>query len=347
MSLGELWMTRAETGLPFDDIRRLIADLPGPDEAAIAAVRAREAVLTKPAGSLGRLEEIAAWVAAWQGRATPAVTRPLVAVFATNHGIAERGVSAFPQAVTRQMVANFAAGGAAINQICNANGLGLKVFELALDHPTPDIVAEDAFDEKSCAATIAYGMEAVAGGIDLLCLGEMGIANTTVAAAVYHGLYGGEAADWVGRGTGVDDDGLTRKADAVAAAVARIGRDNEPLEVLRRVGGREIAAMVGAILAARMERAPVIVDGFVTTAAAAVLHAADPTAIDHCLFGHCSAEAAHARVLEQMGKAPLLDLGMRLGEGTGAALAAGIVKAAVASHSGMATFEEAGVAGKD
>jgi nicotinate-nucleotide--dimethylbenzimidazole phosphoribosyltransferase len=340
-------MIAATTGLPFDDIRRLLADLPGPDEDACRAVVARDAILTKPAGSLGRLEEIAAWMATWQGRANPTVARPLVAVFAANHCIADRGVSAFPQSVTRQMVANFAAGGAAINQICNANGLGLKVFELALEKPTPDIVVEDAFDEKSCAATIAYGMEAVAGGIDLLCLGEMGIANTTVAAAIYHALYGGTAEDWVGRGTGVDDEGLKRKAEAVGAAVARIGAGREPLEVLRRLGGREIVAMVGAIVAARTERVPVIVDGFVTTAAAAVLHAYDPHAIDHCLFAHASAEAAHTAVLKRMGKAPLLDLKLRLGEGTGAALAAGIVKAAVATHNGMATFGEAGVAEKE
>ena len=339
-------MNSATTGLPFDDIRRLLADLPGPDEDARRAVMARDAVLTKPAGSLGKLEEIARWVAAWQGRAKPAVMRPLVAVFAANHGIAGRGVSAFPQSVTAQMVANFAAGGAAINQICTAYGLGLKVFELALDKPTPDIVQEDAFDEKSCAATIAYGMEAVAGGVDLLCLGEMGIANTTVAAAIYHALYAGEAEDWVGRGTGVDDEGLKRKAEAVRAAVERIGPGCEPLEVLRRLGGREIAAMVGAIVAARTERVPVIVDGFVTTAAAAILHAFDPRAIDHCLFAHASAEAAHRAVLTRMGKAPLLDLGMRLGEGTGAALAAGIVKAALATHNGMTTFDQAGVAGK-
>lgn len=339
-------MDRAETGHPLDDIRRLIADLPGPDETAVAAVAARQAMLTKPAGSLGRLEEIAAWVAAWQARSVPAVTRPLVAVFAANHGIAERGVSAYPQAVTRQMVANFAAGGAAINQICNAYGLGLKVFELALDQPTPDIVEMDAFDEKACAATIAYGMEAVAGGVDLLCLGEMGIANTAVATAVYHALYGGAAEDWVGRGTGVDDAGLKRKADAVAAAVRRVGGGCDAVDVLRRLGGREIAAMVGAILAARMEHVPVIVDGFVTTAAAAIVQAARPDAIDHCLFAHCSAEAGHAAVLRRMGKRPLFNLGMRLGEGTGAALAAGIVKAAVATHNGMATFAEAGVSGK-
>jgi nicotinate-nucleotide--dimethylbenzimidazole phosphoribosyltransferase len=339
-------MERAVSGLPFDDIRRLVAEMPGADEGARGAARARHDTLTKPAGSLGRLEEIAAWAAAWQGRERPAVTRPLVAVFAANHGVAARGVSAYPQDVTRQMVANFSAGGAAINQICTAYGLGLKVFELALERPTPDIVVEDAFDERACAATIAYGMEAVAGGVDLLCLGEMGIANTSVAAALYHALYGGEASDWIGRGTGVDDDGLRRKADAVAAAVARIGAERDPLELLRRLGGREIAAMTGAIVAARSERAPVIVDGFVTTAAASILHAMRPDAIDHCLFAHRSAEAAHGAVLKRLGKEPLFDLGMRLGEGTGAALAAGIVKAAIAVHNGMATFAEAGVAGK-
>ncbi|HWT31356.1 MAG TPA: nicotinate-nucleotide--dimethylbenzimidazole phosphoribosyltransferase, partial [Propylenella sp.] len=222
-------MARAASGLPFDDVRRLLDDLPGPDESAAAAVRARDSALTKPAGSLGRLEEIAEWLAAWQGRSPPAVARPLVAVFAANHGIAARGVSAYPQAVTRQMVENFAAGGAAINQICKTYDLGLKVFELALDQPTPDIVETDAFDEKSCAATIAFGMEAVAGGIDLLCLGEMGIANTTVAASVFHALYGGSAGDWVGRGTGVDDAGLQRKAEAVAAAVARLDDTRDPL----------------------------------------------------------------------------------------------------------------------
>jgi nicotinate-nucleotide--dimethylbenzimidazole phosphoribosyltransferase len=336
----------AETALPFDDIRRLVRDLPGPDLQAAAAVRERNAQLTKPEGSLGRLEEIAEWLAAWQGDARPAVTRPLVAIFATNHGVAARGVSAFPQAVTRQMVENFAAGGAAINQLCIAYDLGLKVFELALDHPTPDIAVEDAFDERACAATIAFGMEAIAGGIDLLSLGEMGIANTTVAAAIYHALYGETADAWVGRGTGVDNAGLARKADAVALAVARLGTGRDPLEVLRRAGGREIAAMAGAILAARMEHVPVIIDGFVATAAAALLHAMRSDAIDHCVFAHRSAEAAHGAVLRRLGKEPLLDLGLRLGEGTGAALGAGIVKAAAALHSGMATFGQAGVSEK-
>ena len=333
---------------PFDDIRALITKMSGPDEAAVAAVRAREAQLTKPAGSLGRLEGIVEWLAAWQGAARPHVDQPLVAVFAGNHGVVAQGVSPFPQSVTQAMVANFAAGGAAINQICKSFDLGLKVYELALEQPTGDITLGAALDEKACAGTIAFGMEALASGTDLLCLGEMGIGNTTVAAAIYHALYGGGAQDWVGRGTGVDDEGLKRKAKAVADAVAFHRQHlNDPLEILRRLGGREIAAIAGAILAARIQRVPVLLDGFVVCSAAAILHALDATALDHCMAAHVSAESAHAKVLERLGKQPILALGMRLGEGSGAALAAGVVRAALACHLGMATFAEAGVAGKD
>ena len=340
-------MTLSGSARPFDDIRSLVARMPGPDLEAVAAVRRRDRELTKPAGSLGRLEEIAEWLAAWQGRVPPQVNRPICAIFAANHGVARRGVSAYPPEVTRQMVENFAAGGAAINQICALYDIGLKVFDLALDLPTPDITQAEAFDEAGCAATIAFGMEAVAGGHDLLCVGEMGIGNTTIAAAIACALFGGEAADWVGPGTGVDAAGLERKRAAVEAAIERhrSGLD-DPLEVLRRLGGREIAAMAGAIVAARFERVPVLIDGFVATAAAAILHKLDPGALDHCLAAHRSAEPAHGRLLDRLGKRPLLDLGMRLGEGSGAALAAGLVKAAAAVHSGMATFGQAGVSSK-
>lgn len=337
----------AASGLPFDDFRELLHNMPGPDTVALASARERDSQLTKPAGALGRLEEIAFWLAAWTGRA-PAVNRPLVAIFAGNHGVTAQGVSPFPASVTAQMVANFAAGGAAINQICIAHDLGLKVFDLALELPTGDISTEAAMDERSCAATMAFGMEAVAGGTDLLCIGEMGIGNTTIAAAICYGLYGGAAADWVGPGTGSQGEVLARKIAAVEAAVSlhkpHLG---DPLELLRRLGGREIAAMAGAILAARMERIPVLIDGYVATAAAAVLHAANPQALEHCLIGHVSAEPGHLKLVERLGKTLLLALGMRLGEGTGAALAAGIVKAAALCHTGMATFAQAGVSGKD
>src|SRR5918993_3035275 len=339
----ELSMTDPASS-PFDDIRRLITTIPGPDEAAVAAVRARDRQLTKPAGSLGRLEGLAEWLAAWQARPDPSVDRPLVCVFAGSHGVAARGVSAYPSEVNRQMLETFAAGGGAINQICASLGLGFKVFDLALDLPTKDIVEDAAMDEKACVATMAFGMEAIAGGTDLLAVGELGIGNTTVAAALYTALYGGSAEHWVGRGTGVDDEGLKRKVAAVEAAIAH-HRDHltDPLEILRRLGGREIAAMAGAILAARLQKIPVILDGYVATAAAAVLHAIHPSVIDHCVAGHLSAEGAHQDVLERLGKIPLLALGMRLGEGSGAALAAGLVKAAAAIHRDMATFSQAGV----
>ena len=336
--------TTKDSAAPFDDILRLIGSMPGPDEAAVAAVRERDRNLTKPAGSLGRLEWIIEWLAAWQGKAKPSVDRPLVCVFAGSHGVAKRGVSAYPDSVNRQMLDNFAAGGAAVSQICATLGLGFKVFDLALDVPTNDMVEGPAMDEKACVATMAFGMESIAGGADLLALGDMGIGNTTIAAAIYAALYGGPAEKWVGRGTGLDDAGLARKAAVVDAAIAYHREHlDSPLDVLRRLGGREIAALAGAILAARLERIPVVLDGYVVTAAAAVLHAIEPTSIDHCVAGHLSAEGAHQEVLERMNKIPLLALGMRLGEGSGAALAAGIIKTAAAVHGGMATFEQAGV----
>lgn len=340
-------MTNAATGLPFEDIRNLLKELPGPDQDAVRKARAREGQLTKPPGALGRIESLTEWLCAWQAHHPPKTERIVVAVFAGNHGVVAQNVAAYPQEVTQQMVANFQNDGAAVNQICKSFGLGLKVFELALEKPTRDITQHAALEEAECAATMAYGMEATE-GCDLLCIGEMGIGNTTIAAAIAHGLFGGEAEDWVGPGTGVDQDGLRRKANAVRRAVdlhrAHLG---DPLEVLRRLGGRELAAMAGAVLAARLQRIPVIIDGYVATAAAAVLKAMRPDALDHCLAGHLSAEPAHRRLLERLEMKPLLDLGMRLGEGSGAAMAAGIVKAAADLHNGMATFESAGVSNKE
>lgn len=333
---------------PFDDIRKLVADLPPADDAAVSLVRAREASLVKPAGSLGRLEEITEWMAAWTGRAPPLIARPLIAIFAADHGVAGRGVSAYPASVTRQMMDTMAAGGAAISVLAQQAGAGLKVFDLAVGQPTPDIVEQDAMDEKACVATMAFGMEVIAEGTDLLVLGEVGIANTTIAAAIAHGLYGGQADDWVGQGTGVDGERLSAKIDAVKLAVERLsdGR-NDPLDVLARVGGREFAAIAGAILAARLQRVPVILDGYAATVAGAVLHSLNPRALDHCQIGHVSAEPGHARLLEKIGKRALLSLDMRLGEGSGAALAVQIVRAAVNLHAGMATFGEAGVSGPE
>jgi len=331
---------------PLDDFRRL-ATAPSRDTTdAVAATAAREASLVKPPGALGRLEEIAAFLARVTGKTPPAVTRPRVVVFAASHGVAEEGVSAYPASVNAHMLAAFREGNAAINQICASGGLGLSVFDLAIDVPSGNIARQDAFEsERALAATMAFGLEAIAGGVDLLGIGEMGIGNTTVAAALFAALLGGEASDWCGAGTGVRGDALARKVATVQRALDRVRSERDPLTVLKRLGGRDVAAMAGAILAARSEGVPVVVDGFVATAAAAVVHAMEPIAIDHCLFAHRSAEEAHGLALARLGASPLLDLRMRLGEGTGAALAMGIVKAAAACHAGMATFAEAGIDG--
>src|ERR1700712_3206839 len=190
---------------PFSEVIDLLTLVPGGDEEAVDAVRRHDAQLTKPPGSLGRLETLVEWLARWQGKAQPSFDSPMVAIFAGNHGVTDQGVSAFPREVTAQMVANFTAGGAAISQICALHEINLRVFELALELPTGDITQTAAMDDKMCAATIAYGMEAIAGKPDVLAIGEMGIGNTTIAAALYAALYGGSGADWVGRGTGVDN----------------------------------------------------------------------------------------------------------------------------------------------
>jgi nicotinate-nucleotide--dimethylbenzimidazole phosphoribosyltransferase len=331
----------------LDDIRRLLVDMPGPDLEAGAAAEAREGQLTKPAGSLGRLEEISHWMSLWQGRYPPRADHARVCVFAGNHGVAARGVSAYPTDVTAQMVQNFVAGGGAVNQLAAMADADLRVYEMALEQPTADFTEGPAMDDGGCARAIAYGMMAVEDNIELLALGEMGIGNTTAAAAICHALLGGGASDWVGPGTGVEGAVLDTKVAAVSAGVAANKADmSDPLNVLRCVGGHEIAAITGAVIAARVARIPVLLDGYACTAAAAVLHAIDPALIDHCLVAHLSAEPAHRDLAQRLDKRPLLDLDMRLGEASGAALAINIVRAAVACHVGMATFDEAAVSGR-
>ena len=334
-----------EVPASFDEIRALMAHLPGPDFEAGTAAALRERQLTKPAGALGRLEELAHWLATWQGRHPPRLDHPRTSVFAGNHGVAARGVSAYPAAVTAQMVQNFVAGGAAVNQLCKAVDADLRVYEMNLDQPTADFVDGPALSEDECARAIAYGMMAVEPGLDVIALGEMGIANTTSAAALCLALFGGSAEEWTGPGTGVAGAALDNKRAVVAAAAERHADKGDAFELLRRLGGNELAAIAGAVLAARMGRVPVLLDGFVATAAAAVLHAADPHALDHCVVAHVSAEPGHRLLLDKLGKAPLFDLGMRLGEASGATLAIGVLKAAVACHTGMATFAGAGVSG--
>ncbi len=340
----------AEPRVPatLDEMRAVVAQFPGPDRDAADATAAREGQLTKPPGALGRLEEITHWMASWQGKHPPSCVHPRVAVFAGNHGVAALGVSAYPAAVTVQMVKNFVDGGAAVNQLCRAVDADLRVYEMALDEPTADFTKEPAMSDEECATAMAYGMMAVEPGIDLLAVGEMGIANTTSAAALATALYGGGAAQWVGPGTGVDSAGIERKIAVVERGVAlHKPAAKDGFDILRRLGGRELAAMVGAIMAARMAHVPVLLDGYASSAAAATLVAIDGKALDHCLVAHCSAEPGHRLLLEHLRKKPLIDFGMRLGEASGAALAIAIVKAALACHTGMATFAEAGVSGKD
>lgn len=338
---------RVQPAASFAEIRALIPELPGPDLAAGTAAAEREAQLTKPPGALGRLEELSGWLATWQGRYPPQLDRPRTCVFAGNHGVAARGVSAYPAEVTKQMVQNFLAGGAAVNQLCKAIDADLRVYEMALDQPTADFTQGPAMTEEECARAMAYGMMAVEPGIDVLCLGEMGIANTASAAALCLALYGGEAADWTGPGTGVAGTALANKIKVVAEGVARHKQAlADPLEVLRHFGGHELAAIAGAVLAARLGRIPVILDGFACTAAAAIVHALDRKALDHCIVAHVSAEPGHKRLLAKLGKPALVDFGMRLGEASGATLVVALLKAALACHTGMATFGEAGVSGK-
>ena len=324
---------------------RALQDLPQPDHAARSAAAARQAQLTKPLGSLGRLEDIAIFMAGWQGADRPRLDRGRTIVFAGNHGIVARGVSAFPAFVTAQMVGNFEHGGAAINALSTAAGLELKIVPLDLDRPTADFTQAPAMSSDECLAAINAGAAAIEAPLDLVVLGEMGIGNSTTAAALCTASFGGSACDWVGPGTGVDDEGIARKIATVDAGVA-LHRETmtTPFETLRRLGGRELAAIAGAVVAARLAGVPVMLDGFICGAAIAPIAAAHPDILAHCLAGHVSAEPGHRRLLDRLALDPLLSLGMRLGEGSGAAVATLLVRAALAAHDEMATFAEAGVA---
>jgi nicotinate-nucleotide--dimethylbenzimidazole phosphoribosyltransferase len=327
----------AASGLPFDDFRALLAQLPPVDEQSRQRVRDDFTGMDKPDNSLGRLEEVAAWFAAATGR-RPAVTRPVVAIFAGNHGVARHAVSPRPASATQRAVELAAAGGAAVNQLCIAQDVGLKLYDLALDLPTADFTVEPALDERGCAATMAFGMEAVAGGVDLIALASIGVGGSTAAAAIAAALLGGSGGDWVGARAGADAAMLARKAEVVDRGLdLHAGHLDDPLEAVRRFGGREFAAIAGAIIAARTEKVAVVLDGFAATAAAAVLHRANPAALDHCLLSHVAAnEPGHRKLADALGLEPLLDLGLGEGEGAGAALAAGVVKSAALIHSGMA-----------
>lgn len=327
----------------LNEFRDLLRAPVSPHADALEAAASRNMQLTKPPRALGALEDLAIWYAGWRGTDRPEVSAPQVLVFAGNHGVAARGVSAFPPEVTEQMVLNFARGGAAINQLAETFGARLDVHPIALDQPTADFTQAPALSESDMLKALRIGWDAVAPEADVLVVGEMGIGNTTSAAALAAACFGGAAEDWVGRGTGVDDAGLANKVRVVEEAVAQHAAAGDGLEIMQALGGHELAAIIGAIVRARHLRVPVVLDGFICCAAAGCLFRTEASALDHCVAGHLSAENAHARLLEKLDKTPLISLGLRLGEASGGTLALGVLKGAVACLSGMATFAEAGV----
>lgn len=341
------------------DLRIDALDWHGP---LAAAVRAELAAKTKPPGSLGRLEDLALQLALIQQTAQPRLARCAAVVFAADHGIVAEGVSPYPQAVTAQMVANFLAGGAAISVLAKQLGCTLRVVDAGVCTPTPAhpqlierrIAAGSANFARAPALTPEQVDAALAAGAGLLdevdadayAFGEMGIGNSSSAAALMLASSDVDAADCVGRGTGLDDAGLAHKRAVIAAAVALQGRSHDPRVLLARYGGLEIAMMTGAMLGAAARRRVVIVDGFIATAACAMALLAAPACRDYLVFAHVSAEAPHRRWLQRLGAQPLLDLGMRLGEGSGAVLALPLLRAAAAILDEMASFTSAGVSGR-
>jgi nicotinate-nucleotide--dimethylbenzimidazole phosphoribosyltransferase len=336
--------------------------IPGVDEAIRTTAYRRLDILTKPRGALGRLEPLAAQICAIQGTLGIRIVQPLGIVFAADHGAAERGVSAYPREVTAQMVANFLHGGAAISVLAKLQGIELWVVDAGVAgdcsaHPrlieakirrgTRNFIDEPAMTPQECVDALHSGravVERVAtSGSNTLVLGEMGIGNTAAAALLMHGLTGRALIDCIGRGTGLDDAGLERKRQLLGQALARRPAPQDPLDLLAEYGGYEIAMLTGAVMAGAARRALILVDGFTTTVAVALAAKIDPGVLDYCVFGHCSAEHAHRALLEHLQVRPLLDLEMRLGEGSGAATALSVVRTAVALFTEMATFEGAGV----
>ena len=329
------------------DFWGLIKSPPNKDESTSKLAAEKNASLTKPPGALGRLEELAIWYCAWRHNPNANILSPQVIVFAGNHGVASLGVSAFPQEVTEQMVLNFEHKGAAINQLCQVAGAKLNVHSLELEKPTKDFTKEPALSSKEFEESLLVGWSAVKQETDLLVVGEMGIGNTTSAAVLACALFGRTAREWVGRGTGVTDEGLALKIKVVEQGLERIKEESlDPFELLRQLGGREMVAMVGAIARARALKIPVILDGFICCASAAVLEKTKNGLLDHCVAGHLSSEGAHISILELLNKKPIIDLNLRLGEASGGALAINIMKSALACHNGMASFEEASVSTK-
>ena len=337
----------------FEEIRKIFNVFPKSCEKSESLAKSRDEELTKPSGSLGKLEELVFWLSKWQGRYPVTISRPRVSVFAGNHGVSKQGVSAFPQEVTAQMLMNFQNGGACVNQLCKQQDAELRVYEMGIIKPTQDFTEKPAMTEQDCVNAICYGMTTVEPGVDLLCVGEMGIANTTSGSAMAYALFGGNAIDWTGPGSGVFGDVFENKVRVVNEGVVKhkenfiVDGKVDGLKVLQHLGGFELCAIVGAIIAGRMANVPVIIDGFATTVACSILYSYDETYIDHCLISHLSTEPGHVRLLDIIDKEPLLNMNMRLGEASGAVLALGILRSAINCHNGMATFSEAMISNKN
>ena len=341
-------MNKIESISSFSDLRIQLKHIPHGDKKALHAVKEREVKLTKPLKSLGRLEKISEWLSFWQGKKIPSVNSAQACVFAGNHGIASKGVSAYPQEVTKQMVANFKSGGAAINQLCQTFDVTLKVIPITLDKPTKDFTEAPAMSESEFIECFKIGQKSIEENTDILCLGEMGIGNTTAAAALCNAIYGGNAELWTGPGTGIKLTNLQKKISLIESAVKfHKPRIKNSLEAFATFGGFELVAISGAIFEARIKRIPVLLDGFICTSAAAVLESVQKGALDHCLLSHLSMEPGHKELVAILNKSPLLDLGMRLGEGSGSVIAISLLKAAVNCHNKMSTFDEASVSNKN
>jgi nicotinate-nucleotide--dimethylbenzimidazole phosphoribosyltransferase len=327
-------------------ISAMLADLAsarGPDELHRQAVVQRASRVLRPPGALARLDQVAAWLAGWQRTDVPAVEAPVLVLAAGDHGVVQRGVTSFPQEVTTAIVDAIKAGAATSAVMAAQLGVALRLVDAGVGSPTADIVVDDALSIERFAHLVDLGRRTVREvRADIVAVGEMGIGNTTASAAVAAGLLGGDPATFVGPGAGLDCDGLARKREAVAAAVERVGKAS-PLEVLRRLGGAEHAVLAGVIAESRVRSIPVLLDGFVTSVVAAALDGAVEGATDHCLASHLSPEPGHRLVLDRLGLEPLLDLGMRLGEGSGALVALPIVRLAAAAVVDVVTFDEWGL----
>ncbi len=300
--------------------------------------------LTKPVGSLGKLEEIAIWMAGWQKKIKPTIKNPYCLIFAGNHGISNKGVSAYPSEVTSQMVENFKKGGAAINQLCKLAKIKLMVIPIDLDKPTMDFSECKAMSEDEVLSFMQLGFDSIPSSCDLLVLGEMGISNTTSATSISCALFNEPVDLMTGIGTGIDKIQLANKIKIIDKALRLHGKKfKDPVSILSCYGGKEIAAIAGSVISARMKSIPVLLDGFITTAAASTLIRFKEDILDHCLVSHLSAEPGHVRILNNLKKEPILDLNLRLGEGSGAAIASLILKAALTTHNGMSTFDNAKV----